>query len=216
MEDNSHEYEEGFEEQYLPVNINIACQNLEQVRADVASEQVSNVLVLSTPKRKRQEEEEEEEDDELTQVDERFVSTEDLPVKKIKIEPPSLPSNDELYILRFEDLKTFMERRIPPDNAEAQKYLADFKAMTPKQFAEELLERVNYLNMFGGLSLVFGRLCAQCAMKEEDFVDRSLERPDLDTAEKRKTQLTLEIIDFHTQIKELLNLAKKLSPQFWE
>lgn len=117
---------------------------------------------------------------------------------------------------RVADFKLFIQRRIPPDNETAQKYLEEFLQTSDKEFASELVSSVAKLQMVGGLTLIFGRMCAKAAMKEEDFVDRSLERPDLDTEKKKKDQLTIEIIDYHTQIKDLLKLAQDLPKSFWK
>jgi hypothetical protein len=65
--------------------------------------------------------------------------------------------------------------------------------------------------MVGGMTLVFNCLCTKANIKAEDFIDRSVERPDLVIEKQEKDQLTREITDFHTQLKGLPKLAKELS-----
>lgn len=216
------------EQHYSDEVLDISTQSLEQSRADDEWRDRWDHWVeesSTTPKRKREEEKEEEEkvevQDAVITLNGESIAAEVSVIggdsKKAKVElPPQLPSNDELFVMRKDDFTLFLERRVPPNNPTAEKYMMEFKLLPPKAFAEELLNKLTYLNMFGGMDLVFERLCAKCAMKAEDFVDRSIERPDLDTVEKRKAQLTNEILDFHTQLKDLLKLAKQLSPKFWE
>lgn len=116
---------------------------------------------------------------------------------------------------RVTDFKTFIERRVPPDNKTAQEYLKEFLLTSDKAFANELVTSVSKLQMIGGLELIFGRMCSKANMQAEDFIDRSLERPDLKSEKQKKDQLTFEIVDYHTQIKELMKLAKQLPNSFF-
>jgi hypothetical protein len=136
-------------------------------------------------------------------------------------EAPSDLAKVAFFIDRVDDFRLFLKRRLPPDNPTAQKVLAEFYAMSCSEFAHKILEQLPtgimslaVLNLMGGLELVWGKLLTECAMKAEDFVDRSLERPDLDTPERKKDQLALERQDFHTQVKDLVELAKNLPKTF--
>lgn len=164
-------------------------------------------------------EEREKDNDEKTNKRKRCKDDEDqvLSVKKQETKQPVDQDAAKITFFkdRVDDFKLFLKRRIPPTNPTAQAYLEEFLAFSPGDFAVELLTTVSRLQMVGGLELIFGRMCAKAAMKSEDFVDRSIERPDLKTEKQIRDQLTVEIVDYHTQLKEMIKLAKELPPKFF-
>jgi hypothetical protein len=157
-------------------------------------------------KRKREEE-----------IPDSVATRDELPPELKKQESPN-PEDEKIAFFksRLEDFKVFLQRRIPPDNEVAQQYLQDFISSSEKDFALELINTVSKLQMIGGMTLIFTRLCTKANMKAEDFIDRSVERPDLVTEKQKKDQLTWEITDFHEQLKELLKLAKELPEKFYQ
>lgn len=114
------------------------------------------------------------------------------------------------YLSRFEDLKVFIKRRMPPENKAAMEYVNMLEASDPDQFLAYLKGSVLTLYHLGGIGLLFGRICSVCGIEEKDFIDRSVERPELDDDKKKAAQLCIEKVDLQMQIRYILDLIPQL------
>jgi hypothetical protein len=208
MEVDAHLYDE---EHFNDKELQEAADRLEEWRSDPANWQELH------PKRKR--EEAIEEDEEKARDYSVPQSEGGKPPSKQRIpkdlkEKLALEAKIEFFKSRRLDFCTFLKRRLPRDNEVAMKYLKEFSAQSPADFANELRTKVATLQMLGGLTMIFGRMCTKGGIDESDFFDRSCDRPDITTEKQRKDQLVLEIGYFHAQLKELLALAKDIPTDF--
>jgi len=121
----------------------------------------------------------------------------------------------EFFKDRVKDFKLFLQRRLPPDNEQAQEYFDKFFKTTDQEFAIELKTKLNSLSWIGGIDMLFTLMCNKTGMRSTDFVDRSVDISSW-PEKKKQEQLQFEILDYHSQLKELLKLAKELPESFFE
>jgi len=114
---------------------------------------------------------------------------------------------------RVEEFKLFLMRRLPPENVKAQQYYEKFFKTSDKEFAYELKTKLNGLSWIGGIDMLFTLMCNKIGMQLADFVDRSVDTSSW--PEKKKDQLQFEILDYHSQLKDLVKLAKELPESFY-
>jgi len=168
-----------------------ALADLEQWRED-KSNWVENVVIKEEPQPSKKK---------YTEKDEQATHKEDL--KKAFF-------ND-----RVEQFKLFLQRRLPPNNQQAQEYYEKFFKTSNTSFANELKTKLNDLSMLGGIDMIFTLMCNKVGMKSTDFVDRSCPERESWPEKKKQEQLTFEILDFHTQLKNLVALAKDLPESYF-
>jgi hypothetical protein len=165
--------------------------------------------VPKLPKRKREEDEDEEPDFKVIEVKKAYTDKDEEETHKDDKKIAFLQS-------RIDDFKLFMERRIPSDNAQAQEKLVLLKEATHTEFARSLKDRIGHFGEYICMVKAFDSMCGSFGIKETDFVDRSLERPDVLSEAGKQKVLQNEVMHFKTQMKELVDLIKDIPDKFWE
>ena len=158
--------------------------------------------------------------DEWRQDPSNWVESESPPVKRQYREEDEIKTHEDdekfaFFNSRVEDFKLFLKRRLPPDNESAQSYYETFFRTSNAEFANELKTKLNGLSLLGGIDMIFTLMCNKVNMKATEFVDRSIDDRASWPEKKKQEQLQFEILDFHTQLRNLVKLAKELPDSYF-